>query len=96
MYNVFQAALDAMRRRANEWGAPEPSDELPTSHLNNLVRGGQQRFRDGEAEGFGGLKVDDELELGGLDDRPVAGLGAVEDFAGIDADLTITIRSVGS
>jgi hypothetical protein len=27
--------------------------------LENLIGGGQQRFRDGEAEGFGGLHVDD-------------------------------------
>ena len=27
-------------------------------------RRGQQRLRDGEAEGFGGLEVDDQLELG--------------------------------
>jgi hypothetical protein len=27
--------------------------------LNNLISGGQQRFRDGEAERLGGLEVDD-------------------------------------
>ena len=37
--------------------APEPL-------LDYLVGGGQQRFWDGEAEGFGGLEIDDELELG--------------------------------
>jgi hypothetical protein len=34
--------------------------------LNYFVGGGQQRFRDGEVEGFGGLEVDDELEPGRL------------------------------
>jgi hypothetical protein len=34
--------------------------------LDYLVGGGQQRFRDSEAEGLGGLEVDDEIELGGL------------------------------
>jgi hypothetical protein len=31
--------------------------------LNNLVGGGQQRFRDGEAEGLGGFEVDDKLDF---------------------------------
>ena len=60
--------------------------------LNHLISGGQQRFRDGEAEGFGGLEVDDELELGRLHDRQVGRLGAVEDFASIDANLTVALR----
>ena len=30
--------------------------------MNDLVCGGQQRFRDGEAEGFGGLEVDGQIE----------------------------------
>ena len=33
--------------------------------LNYLVSGSQQRFRDGEAEGFGGFEVDDEFVFGG-------------------------------
>jgi hypothetical protein len=31
--------------------------------LNNLVGCGQQRFRDGDAERFGGLEVDDQIEF---------------------------------
>ena len=49
-----------------------------------------------EAERPGGLKVDDKLELGRLQDRQIGGLGALEDAAGIDADLTIGIRNIGS
>ena len=32
--------------------------------LNHLIGGRQQRFRDGEAEGLGGLEVDHELDFG--------------------------------
>ena len=34
--------------------------------LNHFVGGGQQHFRDGEAEGFGGFEVDHKLEFGRL------------------------------
>ena len=37
--------------------------------LDNPIRSQQQRRRDGEAEGLGGLEVDDELEARGLVDR---------------------------
>src|SRR5262249_36020725 len=38
--------------------------------------------------------VDDQLELGRLRDREFCGLGAFEDAAGRDADLTIRIQDV--
>ena len=37
-----------------------------------------------------------ELEFGRLQDRQVGGLGALEDAAGINADLTKHVREVGS
>ena len=42
------------------------------------------------------LRVDDQLELGRLHDRQVRGLGALEDAAAIDADLTTRIRQARS
>ncbi len=54
------------------------------SSLDHLVRPRQQRRRDRQAEGLRGLEVDDQLELGGLLDREVAGLGAPEDPVDVD------------
>src|SRR5215475_14561177 len=55
--------------------------------LDHLIRGGQQRFRDGEAEGLGGLEVDDEFQLGRLLDRQIGWFLAFENASGIDASL---------
>src|SRR5215467_7542263 len=54
------------------------SHERAALHLfNDLIRPQQQRRRDGEAERLGGLEIDDQLELVGLLDGQVAGLGAL-------------------
>ena len=71
---------------------PQP---YPCTAANDPIRSPrrrcEQRFRrHRHAECLGRLEVDDELELGRLHDRQVGGLGALEDVAGIDANLTIT------
>ena len=63
--------------------------------LDHLIGEGEQRRRNSEAERPGGLEVDDELEFGGLHDREVGGLLAVENPAGVDADLAIGISDAG-
>src|SRR6516162_8724031 len=45
--------------------------------LNHLVSRGQQRFRDGEAEGLGGLEVDGQLDACGLLYRQIGRLFAL-------------------
>jgi len=47
--------------------------------LNDLISGGQQRFRDGKAERLGGLEVDDEFDFYHLLHREVGRLVAFED-----------------
>ena len=64
--------------------------------FDHLVGDGEHPRRHLDAEGSRRLKVDDKLELGRLHYRQVGGLGALEDAAGIDADLTPHVREVGS
>src|SRR5262249_3155726 len=56
--------------------------------FDHLVGLREQRRRDVEAKHPGSLGVDDQLELGRLHDRQVRRLRALQDAAGIDADLT--------
>jgi hypothetical protein len=63
--------------------------------LNDLVRADQQGLRDREAEGFCGLQVDHQLELGGLLNREISGLRTFEDL--VDEDRSpLEIRGVVS
>src|SRR5438270_6565922 len=52
--------------------------------LNQVVRPRQHRRWNGEAEVFGGFQVDHQLELGGLLDGQVAGLGTLENLVHVD------------
>jgi hypothetical protein len=47
-----------------------------SDHLGGLE---EERRRDGEAQGLGGLEVDDQLELAGLLDGQVSRFGAFQD-----------------
>src|SRR5215813_7510359 len=53
-----------------------------------LIRSQQQRRSDGEAERFGGLEIDDELERRGLLDWKITGLRTLEDAIDIGRGAT--------
>jgi len=45
----------------------------PAAALDDFFGSGQQRRRNGEAEGFGGLQVDEQRETRGLLNRQIPG-----------------------
>ena len=49
----------------------------------------------GDSERFGSLKIDDQIELGRLDNRQVGRLFALEYFADIDTGLAVAVRKSG-
>jgi hypothetical protein len=64
--------------------------------FDHLVGGYLQSLRHSEAKRFGGFEIDDEIELDRLDDGKVSRLFAFQNFANIDARLTVSIRKVRS
>src|ERR1700737_3185148 len=63
--------------------------------LDHLVGAAEQRYWKGEPERLSGLEVDHELDFRGLLDRQLGGLLALENPAGIDADLAKGIGRAG-
>src|SRR6266481_5492443 len=66
--------------------------------LDHGVRPPKYRLRDRQAEGLGGLEVDDQLELRRLLDGQVRGVGAFEDLVDVGRGAAIQIsivRSIG-
>src|SRR5437762_3273429 len=53
--------------------------------LDHLVGAGDQHGRHLEAKRLGGLEIDDELEAGGLLDRQLRRIGALDDLVDVDA-----------
>src|SRR6266851_796904 len=64
--------------------------------LDHLIRPLQERRRDRQAEGLGGLEVDHQLELGGLLHREIGGLGALEDLVYVDGGASVYFSHVCS
>src|SRR5260370_2688785 len=62
--------------------------------LDYLIRPQQQRRWDRQADSFRGLQVDDQLELGGLLDGQVAGLGTLQDAVNVPCGTPPLISDV--
>src|SRR4030095_5770031 len=68
----YRSPSAAPRRRAARRGGRQHQQETSAApSFDHLIRPRQQQRGDGEAEGFGGLEVDDQLELRGLLDWQV-------------------------
>src|SRR5262249_24019478 len=63
--------------------------EPPFTSFDHLVGTGEQRGRNFNAKRAGGGQIDDQLKLARLHYRQVGRLSTLEDFAGVDADLTV-------
>src|SRR5712691_1538885 len=63
--------------------------------LDDLVGAGEDRLWHGEAERFGSIEIDDQLEFDGLLDRQIARISASEDFVDISCGATKQIGAVG-
>jgi len=68
--------------------AAPPSDRL----LYDLIRPRQQRRRDGEAEGLGGLEVDNQLELGRLLDGQITRFDPLQDPVHVESGAAEHVR----
>src|SRR5260370_563941 len=85
----------AERTRWHRRSGPKPavSNRSKTVFLlDDLVGGHLHDQRHREAERLRRFEIDDEFELGRQHDRQVGGLLAPEDAAGVDADLSISVR----
>src|SRR3954447_8601573 len=64
--------------------------------LDDLIGADEQRLRHGEAECFGSLKIDYQLDPRWLLDRQISGPGAFEDLSGIYANVAVGGREARS
>src|SRR6266446_1513120 len=64
--------------------------------LNHLIRPLQERRRDGQAEGLGGLEVDDQFEGRGLLDGKLGRLGTFENFVYVVSTPPVQVSIVRS
>src|ERR1700756_493814 len=100
--------LAQSRRAGRDGGASNKRTTPPASYLHrpsakrndpsfdHLVGAREQRGRNFKAKRAGGGQIDDQLKLARLHYRQVGRLSTLEDFAGVDADLTVRFRRARS
>jgi hypothetical protein len=69
----------------------DPSKTCGARSFDRLVGTGEEQGRDGEAERFSRLEIEDELEPGWLHDGKLAGRRAFQNPAGIEAGLALRL-----
>src|SRR5262249_57831921 len=78
--------------------AAPPSSEMNSRRfiIRSPRRRGRQRERDRKAERLGGLEVDVQLDFGGLLDRQIGGVVALENPAGIESGDSMRVPDAWS
>src|SRR5206468_8162130 len=69
---------------------------LPRRSFDDLIGAGLQRERHVQPQSFGGPQVDDELELGGLLNRQLGWLGAVQNATDVGRGAAKQIGEIGA
>src|SRR6516164_9657148 len=64
--------------------------------FDHLVGAQQERFRDREAERFGGLQINDQFIIGGILHRQLGWLRTSEDAINVDGCLAVLLSGVVS
>src|SRR5262245_12138279 len=88
-----------MRVKKRHVGRLAGTVEVPQEQkcsLDQFVGEREQSWRYRESKRFCGLEVDGELKLGRLLDGQLGRLGALQDAASVDAELTIRVLEAGA